>query len=706
MQENISEDRSGNDDHDQVLASSKIALLFDTGRMQFIDLSLNGNGEIIDEGEFDIDINSSVSFPTEGVTRDQGEDEDRACSAETSLGDGSNLVYLHQCRLLLYKCSSSCLLALILDSTGKVTGSFELLPHTITATMLGNENEGETLRGPYTHWTELGIVEHQSSFFYRVAFVAKTQSNQEKLLYLEFNHNCVNVRKVTEWPFPMGLSIGLNTSYEGIASYSGPFLRGGKEGNGQVNEKGYFCERVYVAAITSNGSLMIYGERIVEESVQASCPTSAIMTSKRRRAMSDSALSPGRKAIQNEEEALQYDEVAKKQLPIFPLTIFETLINISDQEELAYGGDGISNESDAKKKLEIGNTEYITSPSREGCTLTVFFRNKGVLDETGEDGPSKSATLAVVAVRILLGSTLKECLPRELTVMGRPIVVTKRMKRWYNIPLTDEEIILGVRNGFVSIGIGASFESNKNSPLVDAIEVYAQERKKMPHLFPPVLEKGDLVSSKENVASLFPDRETSRNALGLSILALTHICYLVDKSLDRSSDGNLQTLLRLIQVTALDSNGQKDVREKVIELLAEIDKNDDSRQMLIDERKILGISDMLRCIDFKDFQTASLGEHRLINSGQPLKEILSVLNDCMSTAISIVENRPDNYKNSIGKLILSGNIKSSLALQCKRSIDHLIPYINVSGAVSNLMRLALFETMVSETCTETSSEFA
>jgi hypothetical protein len=690
--------------------SSKLALLFDTGRMQFLDLSLNWNGEIEDEGEFDIDLSSSISFPTEGARREQGEDVDRPFSTETSLGDGSNLVYLHQSGLLLYKCSSSCLLALILDSACKVVGSFELLPHTITATMIGNENEGSPLRGPYTHWTELGIVERQSSFFYRVACVAKTKSNQEKLLYLEFNQNSVNITRVTQWPSPMGA--GLSTSFEGIASYSGPFLREGKEENGQINENGYFCERIYLAALTSNGSLLIYGEHIAEEAVRNSkkrYPISPMVSSKRRRALSDSALSSGRKSIQNEDETLNYDQVIKKRQPKFPLTMFETLINVSDRKELRYGGDGISNESDPKRKLEIANTEFLTSPSREGCTLTVFFQNKGsskATDETLEDRPPKSSTLAIVAVRILLGSTTKECLPKELIVMGRPIAVTKRMKRWYNIPLTDEEIVLGVRNGFVSIGIGASFELNKNPPLVDAIEVYAQERRKMQHLFPPLLGKGDLVSSNESVVSLFPDREASRNTLDLSILALTHIYYLVEKSFDRSSEDSLQTLLRLIQVTALDSNGQKDVREKVIELLKGIDKNESSRQMLIDEGTILGISDMLKYIDFNDCQITSLGKCKLINSGNPLKEILSVLNDCMSTAISIVENRPDNYKESIGKLISSGSIKSSLALQCKHAIDHLIPYMNVSGTVSNLIRLALFETMVSENCFETPSEFA
>lgn len=106
----------------------------------------------------------------------------------------------------------------------------------------------------------------------------------------------------------------------------------------------------------------------------------------------------------------------------------------------------------------------------------------------------------------------------------------------------------------------------------------------------------------------------------MSILVLTHIYYLFEKRLDWSSEDSLQTLLRLIQVTALDSNGQKNVREKVIELLKRIDKNESCRQMLRDEGTILGTSDMLKYIDFNDCQiTSSPGKCKLINSGNPLK---------------------------------------------------------------------------------------
>ena len=677
--------------------SCKIALLLDNGQMQFLDLSLQ-NGDIEDEGEFDIDLGSSISFPTEGVRRTSGADVDNQFSTATSLGEGSKLSYLHQSSLLLYKCSSSCVLALILDDTGKVVGSFELLPHTINTAMIGNENEGHSLRGPYTNWKELGIVERQGSFFYRVSLVARSaKGGQHKLLYLEFNHNCIKMSKVTQWPSPMSVGLSSSTTFEGIATFSGPFLQGFQK---KSEKDGYFGERFYLAVLTSSGSLLFYGENVTHEGSRdkKGSKISPRVTSKRRRAFSDSALPPSHnKIIQDntQEDAASHEQAIKSFKPKFPLTIFETLINVSNRKELRYGGDGISNEADAKKKLEIGNGEFLTSPSREGCTLTVSLQNDRSLKSTNEGGKDKtpSSALAIVAVRILLGSTSKECLPKDLNVMGRPVTVSKRMKRWYNIPLTDEEIVIGVRSGFVSIGIGGSSEWSKNSPIIDAVEVYAQERQNLPHLFPLVMGDGTLASDCENIGSIFPD---SRSTLDLSILSFTHLHYLVDKIFDKDSIENRQTLLRLIQVTALDSSEQSDVREKVIDFLESVDGDEISRQQLIDEGTILGVSEMLKYIDFNSCQNSLLRSRQVVNSTHPIKEILSVLNNCMSTAISILESRPESYTESIKKLILGGKIKSSLALECKSIIDSLVPSFNVTGTVSKLMKLLLFEAMISQ----------
>jgi hypothetical protein len=139
--------------------------------------------------------------------------------------------------------------------------------------------------------------------------------------------------------------------------------------------------------------------------------------------------------------------------------------------------------------------------------------------------------------------------------MGRPIKLTENMKRWYDIPLTDEEIILGVCNDFVSIGVSASFDFAKNPPLVDAVEVYAQERTKLCHLFPISKEDSNtdqvtsITNGDKSTAMLVSEVEANRDALTLSIFAVTYVCYLLGKIPDQATYGNSKTLCQLIQVT-------------------------------------------------------------------------------------------------------------------------------------------------------------
>ena len=56
------------------------------------------------------------------------------------------------------------------------------------------------------------------------------------------------------------------------------------------------------------------------------------------------------------------------------------------------------------------------------------------------------------------------------------------LRRWYDIPLTDEEILLGVRLGCVCVGIGPSFDTSSSPPCVDAVEVYGKKREDISYL--------------------------------------------------------------------------------------------------------------------------------------------------------------------------------------------------------------------------------
>lgn len=82
--------------------------------------------------------------------------------------------YLKQSGLLLYKCLSAPLLALKMDSKGKIIGSFELLPHVISTEMLGTGTEGQAISAPFTNFTELGTVLNGDTVTYRLCCVGKS----------------------------------------------------------------------------------------------------------------------------------------------------------------------------------------------------------------------------------------------------------------------------------------------------------------------------------------------------------------------------------------------------------------------------------------------------------------------------------------------------------------------------------------------------
>ena len=102
-------------------------------------------------------------------------------------------------------------------------------------------------------------------------------------------------------------------------------------------------------------------------------------------------------------------------------------------------------------------------------------------------------------------------------------------------------------SGFVSIGLGPAFEAG-NNPLIDAVEVYAIERKKIQHLIP---------TSLQMETNLFPNRElseenngTTRTLVILTTRVLSSLCQLVDATLDENTPKG-GSLTQLIRSTAL-----------------------------------------------------------------------------------------------------------------------------------------------------------
>lgn len=301
---------------------SKMFLLLENGRLHVVDLKTGSSGRLESPGDKQhFEPSECISLSMGGVRARAGSSVGHNGSSTRTLGEGSRLAYLKQSRVLLYKCTSSCVLALMLDKRGDVEGTFEFLPHTIPSKHFGDVSDGHAVTGPYTHWTELGVSYRNGAAFFRVACVGRSlRSNQPKLLCIEFNEHEVKIRELA-WSATPSMSLGLSMidSFEGLAAFSVPLL-GDAEGEGPMR-----AERVFLCALDSNGTILFFGEEHVDTSL--SSETNESNHTSNTVSMIDVS-------------GLEY-EAQRVKKPIFPLTLFERLKNIGETDIVAFGGDGI-----------------------------------------------------------------------------------------------------------------------------------------------------------------------------------------------------------------------------------------------------------------------------------------------------------------------------------------------------------------------------
>jgi hypothetical protein len=245
--------------------------------------------------------------------------------------------------------------------------------------------------GPYTHFQELGIAMRDNESFFRVACIGRsTRSSQPTALILEFNENSVSVSELA-WPTNCSAGLGFLSahSFLGSCTFSCPYLFGSNDG---LTDRSQLHERAFLTLLSSSGSLLWFGEDCEH-----------LPEVKTQRLTNIQNLTP-------------------------KIGFFESLVNVSDLDALIIGGECAGKDPNAiKKKLSLSNTDYVTCPSRDGCTLTACLQ---VTDDSSE----YIRSLAIVAVRILVGS-MPDLIPKEIVIMGsgRTIKLKKNFKRWYDV---------------------------------------------------------------------------------------------------------------------------------------------------------------------------------------------------------------------------------------------------------------------------------
>ena len=264
-----------------------------------------------------------------------------------------------------------------------------------------------------------GTVYRDGVIFYRVSCVARVpSSNQQKILLLEFNQtSSVSVKELL-WPpsFSAGLGSFSSNNYVGSCTLSIPHLIGGLSSQGYIDAQTEIFERVFLSMLSSNGSILWFGE---------DCNGLA------KNQTGQSKSKPNTNNIYMFEDS--------------------SILNVSEKEFLVFSGEYAGKDSKTlKKKLSLNNSEFLSSPSRDGCTLTARLECSSTSNKAATD-------LAIVAVRVLVGS-MPDLIPREISIMGKVIKTKRNMKRWYDYVFTDEEILLAIRSGLVTINFSSSHD--------------------------------------------------------------------------------------------------------------------------------------------------------------------------------------------------------------------------------------------------------
>ncbi|CAJ1939091.1 unnamed protein product [Cylindrotheca closterium] len=661
---------------------SKMFLLLENGRLHVVELKSGDDGRLespADQQRFE--PSECVSLSMCGIRLRSG--IGAPGSATRTLGEGSHLAYLKQSRTLLYKCSTSCVVALMFDKKGAVEGTFEFLPHVLSAGALGDISDNTSISGPYTHWTELGLTYRNGATFFRVSCIGRSvNSKAPKLICVEFNENESRVGLLSWSPLDDDdLDLMPSGSFAGLAAFSTPFISNNTATNGPM-----YGERAFLGAVSSDGTIFFFGEECID-----SLPISEEVNPQNTIQMVDASGSA-------------FEAQAKKK-PAFPLTIFETLQNIGDSASVVFGGRGIgSGGDDLKARLSRDSGQSFVCPNRNGCTITVSLREKetraaSTNSALAQDKDSLSAgQLVIAAVRILVGSSFGG-IPSRVVVQGRPLDLTPRAKKWYCLPLTKEEIALGVRSGFISVGIERPFDSS-SSIVIDAMEVYGIDRESLEQWLPKSYSYTDLstapchpVAMQEQEQGVNGHQSGESTSLIHCCQALSNLCEVSGGRKNILSDER-DFLRELVEETAMDTCNR--VRDSVQNLLKNLEPDSRLRTSFLDECILSGCARTVAMSKSAMEASAMESDDDLIlEKSYQQKAIGSLIRNSLQAASRIANERPMNYLKTMENAIESDLSSASLAVEASKVLiayfAEVEEYQEMITGSEGIMELSLIE---------------
>lgn len=254
-------------------------------------------------------------------------------------------------------------------------------------------------------------------------------------------------------------------------------------------------------------------------------------------------------------------------------------------------------------------------------------------------------------------------------MQGRPLDLLPRVKKWYSVPLTNEEISLGVRNGMVTVGIGPSFDSTSNSS-VDSIEVYGTEREELAPWIPRSYIQSEGVDhgqtnldTKEEAPHDIGNENDATKGLLLSAQSLSYLCGLSPQSAQPIVANQRDFLRELVEYTSYTKS--KAVSETVRHLVRTLEPDERVRSSLYDESMLRGWSKALH-------DANQLVEETMMAESADVKALWesarSILRDCLSAVTKISRERPMNYLQAMESVAENEESAGSLAIEASRLI--------------------------------------
>lgn len=143
--------------------------------------------------------------------------------------------------------------------------------------------------------------------------------------------------------------------------------------------------------------------------------------------------------------------------PVFPIDFFEHCNLLADVE---FGGNDllqIYNKQKLKTRL-FSTGMFVASTRANGFTLEVI---------------NNDPNLVIVGIRVMLGNQDVQRAPQSVTILGRTIPTPVRRSRWFDIPLTREEMF---QSDKILKVVFAKSQDPEHVTLLDSIEVYGKSK--------------------------------------------------------------------------------------------------------------------------------------------------------------------------------------------------------------------------------------